>query len=229
MAVQVKKYNLNGDETGSIELTGDFFRQEAHSQMVKDYLVALRANQRQWSASTQTRAEVNHSTKKPHPQKGTGNARQGFLGAPQYRGGGRVGAPRPKFDQHIRVNKKERRAVIRSILAEKIKEGCLHVLECQDMAAPKTRLIATFLKKRGLDGKRVLFLTEGAVQGSSKEAAQFPKERYAHFFKSGRNLKKVSFLFMPNLNGYDAAINQEVVVMAPAIDELKILLKGSES
>ena len=74
--------------------------------MIKDYIIALSANQRQWNASTQTRSEVNHSTKKPFAQKGTGNARQGFLGSPQFRGGGRVHAPRPKYDQHVRINRK---------------------------------------------------------------------------------------------------------------------------
>ena len=65
----------------------------SNSQLIKDYLVAIRNNARQWSAHTKTRAEVNHSGQKPHPQKGTGRARQGYLGAPQYKGGGRVGRP----------------------------------------------------------------------------------------------------------------------------------------
>src|SRR5262249_50537758 len=125
--------------------------------MVKDYIVALRENARQWSASTKSRAEVNHSGQKPHPQKGTGRARQGYLGAAQYKGGGRVHAPRPKFDQHVRINRKEKRAVIRHLIVEKIRENRLHVLQFEEMAEPKTKKIAAFLKSRNLQGKKVLF------------------------------------------------------------------------
>src|SRR3989338_2388059 len=88
----LKKFNLEGKETGSVELSEELLQGKANPHMVKDYLVALRANARQWSANTQTRREVNHSHQKPHPQKGTGRARQGFLGATQYRGGGRGAA-----------------------------------------------------------------------------------------------------------------------------------------
>lgn len=86
----LKKYTLQGREAGNVNLDDALLDTNANSQMIKDYIVALRANARQWSASTQTRAEVNHSGKKPHAQKGTGMARQGYLGAPHYRGGGRV-------------------------------------------------------------------------------------------------------------------------------------------
>src|SRR5580692_4916122 len=105
----------------------------ANSQMIKDYIIALRENARQWSASTRNRAEVNHSGKKPHPQKGTGRARQGYLGAPQYKGGGRVHAPRTKFDQHVSINKKERRAAVRQLIAEKIQGNQLRVLAVETL------------------------------------------------------------------------------------------------
>ena len=82
----LKKYNLKGQETGHVEVDDRLVNAEANGQMIKDYIVALRANARQWSANTKTRSEVNHSTKKPHPQKGGGRARQGMLSAPQYKG-----------------------------------------------------------------------------------------------------------------------------------------------
>ena len=104
-------------------LMSELIDAEANSQMIKDYIVALRANARQWSANTKTRSEVKHTTKKPHPQKGQGRARHGSLVGPQYRGGGRVFGPKPKFDQHVRVNQKERKAAIRFLLAEKLKEN----------------------------------------------------------------------------------------------------------
>src|SRR4029079_6416271 len=97
--------------------------------MVKDYIIALRANARQWSANTKGRSEVSHSTKKPHPQKGGGRARQGSLVAPQYKGGGRVFAPKPKFEQHVRINRKERQAAIRFLISEKWKANKLHIVD----------------------------------------------------------------------------------------------------
>ena len=76
----LKKYDLTGKEIGQITIEDEMLKSSANSQMIKDYIVALRENARQWSANTKTRAEVNHSGKKPHPQKGTGRARQGYLG-----------------------------------------------------------------------------------------------------------------------------------------------------
>src|SRR4051812_19417820 len=132
--------------------------------MIKDYIVALRANARQWSAHTKTRSEVNHSGQKPHPQKGTGKARQGYLGAAQYKGGGRVFGPRTKFDQHVRINKKEKQAAIRHLVAEKIGASNVHVLQCSDLEAPKTKTFVDFLKARQLLNKRILFLGESAFR-----------------------------------------------------------------
>ena len=86
----LKKYNLAGEEIGNVAVEKSLAESIANSQMVKDYIVALRANARQWSANTKTRAEVKHTTKKPHPQKGQGRARHGNLVGPQFRGGGRV-------------------------------------------------------------------------------------------------------------------------------------------
>src|SRR6188508_895850 len=121
--------------------------------MIKDYIVALRANARQWSANTKTRSQVKHTTKKPHPQKGQGRARQGSLVAPQYRGGGRVFGPKPKFDQHVKVNQKERKAAIRFLIAEKLKENRVWLIENTEMDAPKTKMIAGFLKGLEINGR----------------------------------------------------------------------------
>lgn len=226
MAEALKKYNIEGKEVGVVNIPAELLEGEVSQQMIKDYLVALRANRRQWSANTKTRAEINCTKKKPHAQKGTGRARQGFIGSPQYRGGGRVGGPRPKFDQHIRINKKERRAAIKHLMVEKIRAGKICVLETPQMKEPKTKVIAQFLKLGGFEGRRVLFLAEGSVSGETKGSkTTLPKERYEKFVKSMRNLPKTSFLLMPNMSGYDAALYDTVVVFEPAVDELMILLK----
>lgn len=223
----LKKYNLSGKEVGQVEIDEESLRPCANSQMVKDYVVALRENARQWSASTKNRAEVNHSGKKPHPQKGSGRARQGYLGAPQYKGGGRVHTPRPKFDQHVKMNRREKRAVIKHLISERVGQSRVHVLEFEEMKEPKTKSVANFLKTVGLEGKKVLFVGEGFFAGSSTEgAAVSPKAKFENFVKSMRNLPKQQFVLASNLNGHDVLLHQEIVFMDTAVDQLKVLLAG---
>jgi large subunit ribosomal protein L4 len=225
----LKKYNLVGQEVGQISIEDDMLKSNANSQMIKDYIVALRENARQWSANTKTRAEVNHSGKKPHPQKGTGRARQGYLGAPQYKGGGRVHAPRPKFDQHVRINKKEKRAAIRHLIIEKILDNRLHVLHFEEMKEPKTKSVAAFLKSRALEGKKVLFLGEGLFLGTKagKETTS-SAYKFETFIKCIRNIPKSEFMLVPNISGYDIVVNHELIVMETALDQLKVLLGGQQ-
>ncbi len=226
MAV-LKKYNLAGQEVGQIAIDDELINTSANGQMIKDYIVALRANARQWSASTQSRAEVNHSGKKPHPQKGTGRARQGYLGAPQYKGGGRVHAPRPKFDQHVRINRKEKRAAIRQLISEKISGNRVHVLQFEALNEPKTKVVAEFLKQRDLVGKRVLFVGDGLIEGKKNPQDSAEKSsKFNVFVKSLRNIPKSEFLLMPNISGYDVLVNHEIVLMESAVDQLKVLLGG---
>lgn len=212
----LKKYDLSGKTLGDILIDDELLAAQANPQMLKDYLIALRANQRQWSASTQGRSEVNHSTKKPFAQKGTGNARQGFLGAPQFRGGGRVHAPKPKFDQHIRINRKERQLAIRNLYGDKIRETCAHVLHYSHLKTPETKTLANFLKALNLTGKRVLFLAD---QGDSD---------YTTLSKSLRNIPKVEFMYLPNVSGYDLALCNQIVILESALGDLKETLGGTK-
>lgn len=228
MAV-LKKYNLAGEALGQVTIDDELLKSSANSQMIKDYIIALRENARQWSANTQTRAEVNHSGKKPHPQKGTGKARQGYLGSPQYKGGGRVHTPRPKFDQHVRINKKEKRAAIRHLIIEKILGNRLHVLQFEQMKEPKTAQVAAFLKQCELEGKRVLFLGDGLLLPAKEgEATQSPVAKFETFTKSIRNIPRSEFMLVPNVSGYDVIVNHDLVVMDSALDQLKVLLGGQK-
>ena len=221
MATSVKKFSLNGKETGSVEIADSLVNAEANGQMIKDYIVALRANARQWSASTKTRAEVVHTTKKPFAQKGTGQGRQGTLVAPHHRGGGRAHGPRPKFDQHIRLNKKERRAVIRALLGEKIRSNSLTVLDDTHLEKPKTKAIAGFLHSAGLEG-RTLFLGEGNYHKDKESGVctSVTCDKHDNFIKSVNNLPKVEFLLAKNVSGYDLMIAKEIIVTAARFKKL---------
>jgi large subunit ribosomal protein L4 len=219
----LKKFNLQGEELGAIKVHQSFIGAEANKQMVKDYIVALRENARQWSANTKTRSEVNHSTKKPHPQKGGGRSRQGMLSAPQYKGGGRVFGPKPKFDQHVRINKKERKAAIRFLISEKIKDHRVHILDSIEMSAPKTKLVAAFMKSSGFKG-RVLFLGEGNYAEIQTEdgvkTVSVECRKHTNFVKSMRNLPKTEFTLAKNVNGYDILVASEIVITESALEEL---------
>lgn len=225
---KLKKYNLAGKEVGQVDVEDHLIEAEANNQMVKDYIVALRANARQWSANTKTRSEVVHTTKKPHPQKGQGRARQGSLVSPQYRGGGRVFGPKPKFDQHVKINQKERKAAIRFLLSEKFKENRVWLIDGTKMDAPKTKTIAGFLK--GLDIKgRVLFLGEGTHEEVKTEGkvqrVHVRSDKHDHFSRSTRNLPRSGFRLASNISGYDVLIAQDIVMTESALHELNQWLK----
>lgn len=215
----LKKYDLEGKDKGEVSIEETLLEITANPQMIKDYLVAKRANARQWSASTQTRAEVSCTKRKPFKQKGTGNARQGFLGAAQFRGGGRVHAPKPKFNQHIGINRREKRQVIRYLLGSKIKENHAHVLEYKTLKNPETKTLAKFLEALNLTGKRVLFLAEINESGS---------KQYQTLSKSVRNIPKVEFTYIPNVGGEDLALCQEVIILESALPDFKETLGGQK-
>lgn len=219
----LKKYNLAGEEIGQVAIDERLINIEANNQMIKDYIVALRANARQWSANTKTRAEVRHTTKKPHPQKGQGRARHGSLVGPQYRGGGRVFGPKPKFDQHVRINQKEKRAAIRFLISEKFKENRILLIDQTTMDAPKTKILSDFLKSHQVKG-RVLFLgehsyvevqTEGKVQ---RTTVSDPKHN--HLIKSASNLHKAKFMLTSNISGYDVMVASVIIMTESALHEL---------
>jgi len=220
---KLKKYNLDGQEIGQVQVDDLFAEAEANSQMIKDYIIAIRENARQWSASTKTRGEVNHTTKKPHPQKGGGRARQGRLSSPQYKGGGRVFGPRPKFDQHVRINKKERKAAIRFLVGEKIRNNKVRIIETTELEAPRTKTIVNFLKICEVQG-RVLFLGEGnyveITAGEQKKLVSVECNKHDNFIKSMHNIPKVEFSLAKNINGYHLLIANELVMTEPAFQEL---------
>jgi len=226
---KIKKYNLSGAEVGDVEVDERFINAEANGQMIKDYIVALRANARQWSASTKTRGEVKHTTKKPHPQKGQGRARQGSLVAPQYRGGGRAFGPRPKFDQHIKINQKEKRAAIRFLIGEKLREGKVWVLDNAEMSEPRTKTVVNFLDTLNISG-RVLFLEQASYvtmsMGDQTIRASISSGQHLNFSRSIRNIPRTSFSLAPNISGYDVLVAREIVMTESALNELNQWLNG---
>ncbi len=211
----LKKYDIAGKEVGTVKIDDALLEVAAHSQSIKDYIVALRNNARQWSANTKRRSESHHTGKKPHPQKGQGRSRQGDLAAPHYKGGAVVWGPKPKFDVNTRINKKERRAAIRFLIAEKIKANKIHVLHAKGMQKPKTKAVADMLDKLEIKNRRILMV------GDVKEGAHV---LHTNLVKSMRNIPKKEYMPLPQLNGYELVRSQEVIVLESALDELISLL-----
>lgn len=219
----LKVFNLEGKKVGELDVDSSFADAQINSQVVKDYITALRANARQWSANTKGRSEVKHTTKKPHPQKGGGRARQGSLVAPQYRGGGRVFGPKPKFNQHVRMNKKERKAVIRFLIGEKIRNDLITVINDFDMEEPKTKKIVNFLDKQGISG-RTLFIGEGNFvevgEGNETKKVSVRCDKHTNLIKSIRNLPKTEFALSSNVNGYNVIVANNMIVGKTAFKQL---------
>lgn len=212
----LKKYDLQGKEVGTVQIDDALLEGAAHPQSIKDYIVALRNNARQWSASTKVRKEINRTGRKPHPQKGQGRSRQGDLAAPQYKGGGIVFGPRPKFDIHVRINKKERRAAVRTLITEKIKAGFVHVLQKSDLKKPHTKKMAEFFGNIPGAEKRVLVLCD-----TSKEEMGNP---HVNLIKSMRNIPKKEYAWLGQVNGYELARCHTLVVLDSALDEFLSIL-----
>lgn len=218
------KYNLDGTKGTDVSLDPALFATSANPQMIKDLVVAIRRNLRQWSASTRDRSRVNHSTQKPHKQKGTGKARQGRLSSPQYKGGGVVFGPQPKFDQHVKINKKERKSAVGYILGQFAAENALFVVQDPEMQAPKTKDVVKLLSSMQTKG-RVLFVLESSHQkidiADQSLLVSVPSHKYDHFKKSQSNLPGVGVALLSDLNAYQLLKAGTVVITESALKQLE--------
>ena len=208
----LKKYDFTGKEIGSESIDDKFLDKEASGQLIKDYIVALRANARQWSANTKTRSEVNRVKQKAQQQKGLGRARHGNLSAPQFKGGGVAFGPKPKFDQHVKVNKKEKKLVFQSLFAEKIKFDNICILDSSLVKEAKTKEGYSFLKTINKENKKVLFI--GDNQG-----------QFNILCKSIRNIPKKYYTYVSKVNGYELVHCDEIVIDSLAFESIMNLLK----
>ena len=124
----VSVYNMEGKEVGTIELNDAVFGVEVNEHLVHMAVVAHLANKRQGTQKAKTRSEVSGGGRKPWRQKGTGHARQGSTRSPQWTGGGMVFAPTPR-DYTITLNKKEKRAALKSALTSRVNENKFVVVD----------------------------------------------------------------------------------------------------
>ena len=134
----VSVLNMEGKEVGSMELNDAVFGVEINEHLVHQAVVLQLANNRQGTQKAKPRSEVSGGGRKPWRQKGTGHARQGSTRAPQWTGGGVVFAPVPR-DYSFKMNKKEKRAALKSVLTSKVQENKFIVLDELKLAEVKTK------------------------------------------------------------------------------------------
>ena len=134
----VSVFNMEGNEVGSMELNDAVFGVEVNEHLVHMAVVQQLANNRQGTQKAKTRSEVSGGGRKPWRQKGTGHARQGSTRAPQWTGGGVVFAPVPR-DYSFKINKKEKRAALKSALTSRVQDQKFVVLDELKLDAIKTK------------------------------------------------------------------------------------------
>ena len=153
----VSVYNIEGKEVGTIELNDAVFGVEVNEHLVHMAVVSQLANNRQGTQKAKTRSEVSGGGRKPWRQKGTGHARQGSTRAPQWTGGGVVFAPVPR-DYSFKMNKREKRAALKSALTSRVEENKFIVIDEINFEEAKTKNFANILKS--LDVSKALVVLE---------------------------------------------------------------------
>ena len=153
----VSVYNIEGKEVGKIDLSDAVFGVEVNEHLVHMVVVSQLANNRQGTQKAKTRSEVSGGGRKPWRQKGTGHARQGSTRAPQWTGGGVVFAPVPR-DYSFKMNKREKRAALKSALTSRVEENKFIVIDEINFEEAKTKNFANILKN--LDVSKALVVLE---------------------------------------------------------------------
>ena len=153
----VSVYNIEGKEVGKIDVSDAVFGVEVNEHLVHMAVVSQLANNRQGTQKAKTRSEVSGGGRKPWRQKGTGHARQGSTRAPQWTGGGVVFAPVPR-DYSFKMNKREKRAALKSALTSRVEENKFIVIDEINFEEAKTKNFANILKS--LDVSKALVVLE---------------------------------------------------------------------
>ena len=172
----VSVLNMEGKEVGTMELSDAIFGAKINEHLVHMAVVQQLANNRQGTQSARTRSEVRGGGRKPWRQKGTGHARQGSTRSPQWKGGGVVFAPKPR-DYSFKLNKKEKRAALKSVLTSRVQENKFIVLDELKLDEIKTKKFVEVMKNLNVE-KALVVLNEND-QNVIKSAANIPTVKTA--------------------------------------------------
>ena len=195
----VSVYNIEGNQVGEIELSDAVFGVEINEHLLHMAVVNHLAAKRQGTQSAKTRSEVSGGGKKPWRQKGTGHARQGSTRAPQWTGGGVVFAPKPR-DYSFKLNKKEKRAALKSALTSRVVENKIIVLDAFNMDEIKTKKFKAVMDALKVSKALVV------VGGDNKNVVL-----------SARNIPSVKTASTATINVYDILKYDTLVITQDAV------------
>lgn len=204
---KVQIIDRNGKPSAEMDLPDSVFTYPEKGHLVYEAVVSHLANRRRGTAATKTRAAVSGGGKKPWRQKGTGRARAGSTRSPLWRKGGTVFGPQPR-DYSIELPKKARRNALRSVLARKLADKQLLVVEGLEIKEPKTREALALLKTLGLDSALLVDVHENT-----------------NLFLSVRNLPKFKVVDVGSLNITDILAHKWLVFSRRAAESAMERLK----
>ena len=199
----VKVYNIEGKEVGTIELSDAVFGVEVNEHLMHMAVVQQLANKRQGTQKAKTRSEVSGGGRKPWRQKGTGHARQGSTRSPQWTGGGVVFAPTPR-DYSFKLNKKEKRAALKSALSSRVAENKFIVIDEMKFEEIKTKNFQTMLNNLSV-AKALVVIEEGNTNA----------------VLSARNIADVKTAATNTINVYDILKYNTVIVSKAAVEAIE--------
>ena len=199
----VSVYNIEGKEVGTIDLSDAVFGVEVNEHLLHMAVVSQLANKRQGTQKAKTRSEVRGGGRKPWRQKGTGHARQGSTRAPQWTGGGVVFAPTPR-DYSFKLNKKEKRAALKSALTSRVEEKKFIVLDEINFGEIKTKNFRNVLNNLNV-AKALVVLEDG-----NKNAEL-----------SARNIPSVKTARTNTINVYDILKYNTVIATKAAVETIE--------
>ncbi|MDY4000577.1 MAG: 50S ribosomal protein L4 [Blautia sp.] len=202
----VTVYNMEGNEVGTMELNDAVFGVEVDEHLVHLAVVRQLANKRQGTQKAKTRSEVSGGGRKPWRQKGTGHARQGSIRAAQWTGGGIIFAPTPR-DYEVKMNKKERRAALKSALTSKVQDNKFVVVDNLTLAEAKTKEMQKVLTNLKADKALVILAAD------DKNIAL-----------SARNIADVQTETAGNINVFDVMRHNTVIATKDAVATIEEVL-----
>ena len=200
---KVSVYNMEGKEVGTMDLNDSIFAVEINEHLVHMAVVQQLANNRQGTQKAKTRSEVSGGGRKPWRQKGTGHARQGSTRSPQWTGGGVVFAPTPR-DYSFKLNKKEKRAALKSALTSTVNENKFIVVDELKLDSIKTKDFAKVLTN--LNVEKALVVLDSNDQ---------------NVVMSAKNIPTVKTALTNTINVYDILKYNTVVVTKAAVDQIQ--------
>ncbi|MBQ5869120.1 MAG: 50S ribosomal protein L4, partial [Lachnospiraceae bacterium] len=199
----VTVFNMEGIEVGTMELNDAVFGVEVNEHLLHLAVVAQLANKRQGTQKAKTRSEVSGGGRKPWRQKGTGHARQGSTRAPQWTGGGVVFAPTPR-DYTIRLNKKEKRAALKSALTSRVQNGQFVVVDELKFEEIKTKNFKAVMNNLKVSKALVVL-----------------NENDQNTVLSARNIPEVKTALVNTINVYDILKYNTVVATKAAVASIE--------